>query len=128
MRTILALAFILVMATAAHAGTWYLMAADLNDMSNPSVGERMSSGPRLGPLHLTSQAQFPSREECEPARDKLVEAWRRQSVVKRGGWDRYGITTPAVFIRCVADSDPHLKRRGDSAPMLEIYLNKRRFR
>jgi hypothetical protein len=133
MRILLAMALILVMTTAVHAATWYLMAADLNAMSNPSVADRMSKGSRLGPLLLTSQAQFPSREKCEPARDELVESWRRQGVNKRGGWNKYGITTPAGFIRCVPDTDPHLTQtrtagRAKATPSLEVLLNKRRAR
>jgi hypothetical protein len=133
MRIFLALVLILAMTTAVHAATWYLMAADMKAMSNPSVADRLSKGSRLGPLHLTSQAEFPSREECEPARDKLIDTWRKQSVTMRGGWDKYGIITPAGFIRCVSDSDPHLVKSstaGEAKPAasLVVLLNKRRVR
>ena len=133
MRIFLAMVFVLLMSTAVHAATWYLMAADVNLMSNPSVADRMSKGSILGPLQLTSQAEFPSREKCEPARDELVYAWRRRSVIKRGGWDKYGIATPAGFIRCVPDTDPHLTKsraddRAGKGPSLEVLLRKGRAR
>ena len=131
MRVLLAIALVLVMSTAVHAATWYLMAADIKAMSNPSVADRMSKGSRLGPLEFASEGAFPSREQCEPARDKLVEAWRKQSVNKRGGWDKYGIRSPTEFIRCVPDTDPHLTKvrvagKAMPAPSLEVLLNKRR--
>ena len=130
MRLLLALTLILAMTTAAHAATWYLMAADIDAMSNPSVADRMSKGSRLGPLLLTAQSEFPSREKCEPARDELVQNWRKQSVIKRGGWSKYGLTTPASFIRCVPATDPHLTKtrtagQAGATTSLEILLGKR---
>jgi hypothetical protein len=132
-RIFLAMVFVLLMSTAVHAATWYLMAADVDEMSNPSVADRMSKGSILGPLQLTSQAEFPSREKCEPARDALVDAWRRRSVIKRGGWDKYGIATPAGFVRCVPDTDPHLTKsraddRAGKGPSLDVLLRKGRVR
>jgi hypothetical protein len=133
MPIFLAMGFVLLTSTAAHAATWYLMAADVDEMSNPSVADRMSKGSILGPLQFTSQAEFPSREKCEPARDALVDVWRRRSVIKRGGWDKYGIATTAGFIRCVPDTDPHLtKSRADDRAgkglSLDVLLRKGRVR
>src|ERR1700726_473217 len=36
LRIFLAMAFVLLMSTGVHAATWYLMAADVDEMSNPS--------------------------------------------------------------------------------------------
>jgi hypothetical protein len=119
--------------TSVHAGTWYLMAADLKVVSNPSVADRLYQGSRLGPLQLTSQGEFSSRDECEPARKKTIDVWRRESVTKRGAWDKYGINSPGEFIRCVPDTDPHLTKssvndRANEGPSIEVFLRIRRVR
>jgi hypothetical protein len=121
---------ILVVSTKAHAGAWYLMAADLEVVSNPSVSSRLYQGSRLGPLQLTSQGEFSSREACDVARKKLIEDWRKHSPIKRGAWDKYGITSPSAFIRCVPDTDPHLTKStaaGDAkaSRSMEIVLRTR---
>jgi hypothetical protein len=120
-----AFGLILVMGTSVHAETWYLMAADLKVVTNPSVADRLHQGSRLGPLQLTSQGEFASRNECEPARNSLIEAWRKQTVNKRGGWDKYGITSPGGFVRCIPNTDPHLTKSpagSKEGPSLEAYL------
>jgi hypothetical protein len=125
-RVFAAILLIPILATGVHAGTWYLMAADLKIVSNPGVSTRLYQGSRLGPLQLSSQGEFSSRVECEPARDKLIEEWRKQSVVKRGSWDKYGINSPGGFIRCVPDTDPHLTKsprdRAKEGPSIDVYL------
>jgi len=103
------------------------MAADLKIVSNPSVASRLYQGSRLGPLQLTAQGEFSSREECEPARKNLVNAWRKQTPNTRGGWDKFGITSPSSFIRCVPATDPHLTKAPaaegtKSTPSMEIAL------
>ena len=129
-RIFVAIGMIILTGTSAHAGTWYLMAADLKIVSNPSAASRLYQGPRLGPLQLTSQGEFSSREECEPARKHLVKAWRKHSPTTRGGWDKYGITSPSAFIRCVPDTDPHLRKspaaeESKAIPSMEIALRVR---
>jgi hypothetical protein len=128
-----AVVLILMLSSSAHAGTWYLMAADLKVVSNPSVADRLYQGSRLGPLQLTSQGEFSSRDECEPTRKKLIDAWRKQSVTKRGAWDKYGINSPGGFIRCVPDTDPHLTKSSvndpaKEGPSIEVFLRIRRVR
>jgi hypothetical protein len=129
-RVFVAIGMVLVLGTNVHAGTWYLMAADLKIVSNPSVASRLYQGSRLGPLQLTSQGEFSSREECEPARKNLVNAWRKHSPTTRGGWDKFGITSASAFIRCVPDTDPHLTKSravegSEAAPSMEIVLRVR---
>ncbi|HEY1849766.1 MAG TPA: hypothetical protein VGG60_01985 [Candidatus Binataceae bacterium] len=129
-RVFVAIGVVILLGTSAHAGTWYLMAADLKIVSNPSVASRLYQGSRLGPLQLTSQGEFSSREECEPARKNLVSAWRKHSPTTRGGWDKFGITSASAFIRCVPDTDPHLTKspaaEGSKAtPSMEIVLRVR---
>jgi hypothetical protein len=73
---------------AAHAETWYLMAADEKLMSEPGMATRMSRG---STILLTSHAELPSREKCESARPSLIDDWRRRrSVITRGSWNRHG--------------------------------------
>ena len=131
--TIVAGVLLLVIATNAHAGRWYLMAADATVVSNPSVADRLVKGAVMGPLELSSKGEFSSREDCEPSRDQLIEAWRNQGLIMRGGWNKYGIRSPGEFIRCVPDTDPHLtKSTGDDRPKgtrsLEILLRNKRGR
>ncbi len=124
-RIFATLSLILALNTKVHAGPWYLMAPDLKVVTNPSVADRLHQGSRIGPLQFISQAEFGSRVECEPARDQLVEAWRKQTVNKRGGWDKYGITSPGGFVRCIPDTDPHLTKSSAGSkegPSLEAYL------
>jgi hypothetical protein len=112
---------------AAQTHMWYLMAPDEKVVSNPRVAIRMEHGPVMGPLDFTARAKFSSRAECEPARQQLVTAWRQDSVIKRGSWDRYGFTSPSIFIRCVRADDPQLKKSntGADAPQsMETFVNR----
>ena len=115
---------------AANVQTWYLMAPDEKVVSNPRVAVRMEHGPVVGPLEFISRAKFSSRAECEPARQKLVTEWRQLSVIKRGGWNKYGFTSPSTFIRCVPANDPQLKLRAgaDSLPSMETFVNRPAYR
>src|SRR5215469_10815133 len=115
---------------AANVQTWYLMAPDEKVVSNPRVAVRMEHGPVVGPLEFISRAKFSSRAECEPARQKLVAEWRRLSVIKRGGWNKYGFTSPSIFVRCVPADDPQLKKHGgpDTLPSMETFVNRPRHR
>jgi hypothetical protein len=133
MRVIGAVVLILLLTPTAHAGAWYLMAADAKVVSNPSVADRLHKGAVLGPLELISQGEFSSREDCEPSRDQLIAAWRKQGLMIRGGWDKYGIRGPGEFIRCVPDIDPHLTKstaddRAKGTRSLEILLRNKRGR
>ena len=112
-------------ATVAHAGTWYLMAPDEKVVSDPRVAIRLEHGPVVGPLLFTSLDTFPSREQCEPARRKLINDWRQLGVITRGSWNKYGFTSPSVFIRCVQSDDPMLKRSpADAPPSMETFVNR----
>ncbi len=109
------------------------MAADAKLVSNPSVADRLVKGAVLGPLELISKGEFPSREDCEPSRDQLIAAWRKQGLIMRGGWDKYGIRGPGDFIRCVPDTDPHLTKsttgdRPRGTRSLEVLLRNKRGR
>jgi hypothetical protein len=122
-----AIGLTMLLATTAQAQTWYLMAPDEKIMSNPRVAVRMEHGPVVGPLEFTSRAQFSSRAECEPARQKLITNWRQLSVIKRGSWDKYGFTSPSVFVRCVPADDPQLKKPhagADALPSMETFVNR----
>lgn len=124
---LVALGSTLVLSSVAHAGTWYLMEPDLKVVSNAGAADRLYQGSRIGPLELTSQGEFSSRDACEPARAKLIDDWRKHSPIKRGSWEKYGITTISSFIRCVPDTDPHLTKSGaKGGPTLEVYLKNRR--
>ena len=132
-RRLVAIVLILFSTAVAHAGTWYLMAADRKLMSNPSVADRLFKGSRLGPITLASLGEYSSRAECEPARQKLVDEWRKHSVNKRGSWDKYGVTSPGGFIRCVPDTDPHLAKappddQAKGGHSLEVFLQVRAVR
>ena len=121
----------ILLATAAHAQPWYLMAADEKIVSNPRVAVRMEHGPVMGPLEFTSRGKFSSRAECEPARQKLVTEWRQLSVIKRGSWDKYGFTSPSSFMRCVSANDAKLKKSyaGSDAPQsMETFVNRPSYR
>jgi hypothetical protein len=121
------IAVTMLLATAAQAKTWYLMAPDEEILSNPRVAIRMEHGPVVGPLEFISRGKFSSRAECEPARQKLVDEWRQRSIIKRGSWDRYGFTSPSIFVRCVPADDPQLKRAPSGAeapPSMETFLNR----
>jgi hypothetical protein len=114
------------LASAAQAQTWYLMAPDEKIVSEPRVAIRMEHGPVMGPLQFMSRERFSSRAECEPARQQLVGRWRQHSVIARGSWDRYGFTSPSIFVRCVPADDPQLRTRGgpDSRPSMETFINR----
>ncbi len=130
-RVLTAIGLIMLLATTAQAQTWYLMAPDQKIMSNPRVAVRMEHGPVMGPLVFTSRAQFSSRAECEPARQKLIGEWWKLSMIKRGSWDKYGFTTPAPFVRCVPADDPQLKKShagADALPSMETFVNRPRHR
>ena len=120
-----AIAMTMLSAVHAQAQTWYLMAPDEKIMSNPRVSLRLLRGPVVGPLEFTSREKFPSREECEPARRKLITEWRQQSVMQRGHWARYGFNSPSPFILCIPDNNRHLKRASaDTLPSMETFVNR----
>jgi hypothetical protein len=126
-----AIGLTMLLATAAQAQSWYLMAPDEKIISNPGVAIRMEHGPVMGPLEFTSRAQFSSRAECEPARQKLITDWRQLSVIKRGSWNKYGFTSPSVFVRCIPADDPQLKKPSagtDALPSMETFVNRPRHR
>ena len=124
----------LVVAEVAHAETWYLMAADEKDLSAPQAASVMSKGSTIGPVHFAARSDFDSRSQCESDRRKLVHDWRKQSMITRGGWTQHGITSPNVFVQCVADGDPRLIKASAKAdvkgPTMDVLLhaNRRRVR
>ncbi|HKV53786.1 MAG TPA: hypothetical protein VJN94_04005 [Candidatus Binataceae bacterium] len=122
---VLALFLVTGYSAAAFAMNWYLIAPDQKDMSNPMVSTRMHSGPVVGPLDGATQGRYESRPQCESGRRELIEGWRKASVIKRGGWDRFGLRSPSDFIRCVPANDPQLHRTAGNptAPTLEMYVN-----
>jgi hypothetical protein len=123
----MAIGLTMLLATTAQAQTWYLMTPDVKVMSNPMVAVRMEHGPVMGPLEFTSHAQFSSRAECEPARQKLIAEWWKLSVIKRGSWDKYGFTSPSAFVRCVSADDQKLKKPSagaDALPSMETYVDR----
>jgi hypothetical protein len=121
-----ALAIAMLLTSAAQRQSWYLMAPEEKIVSEPRVAIRMEHGPVVGPLEFLPRQKFSSRAECEPARQQLVTKWRQLSVIKRGSWDRYGFTSPSVFVRCVPEDDPQLKRHESSAgmPTMETFINR----
>lgn len=120
----------LLLTSVAQAQTWYLMAPDEKIVSEPRVAIRMERGPVVGPLEFISRAKFSTRAECEPAREQLVARWRQLSIIKRGSWDRYGFTSPSIFVRCIPANDPHLKKEGgpESGRTMETFINRPRYR
>jgi hypothetical protein len=121
------IALTIVFPTASQAQTWYLMAPEEKIISDPRVAIRMEHGPVVGPLDFKSRGKFPSRAECEPARQKLVTQWRQMSVIKRGSWDRYGFTSPSAFVRCVPSDDPQLKKSAagsEPSASMETFVNR----
>ena len=88
--------------------TWYLMAPDENKISNPMAHSTMNRGTVVGPVRLNSHGTFQSREDCETARRKLNAQWAAHSVMKRGGWERFGLRSPGEFTRCMPSTDPQL--------------------
>lgn len=118
-------------AAASPAPSWFLMAPDEKILSDPKVAIRMEHGPVVGPLKFNSRGEFPSRAQCEPARQKLVTQWRQLSVIKRGSWDKYGFTSPSVFVSCVPADNPLLKRPHsdtEAPPTMETFVNRPQFR
>ena len=114
-------------ATTCQAQTWYLMAPSEEIVANPRVAIRMEHGPVVGPLEFMSRGKFSSRADCEPARRKLITDWRQRSVIKRGSWDKYGFTSPSVFVRCVPADDPQLRSShaaADAPPSMETFVNR----
>ena len=97
-------------ATSAQAETWYLMAPNEKEMSSSGVASEKHKGSVVGPIHFESRAEFPSRVQCEPARQKVIDDWRRASVMTRGSWNALGFTSPAEFVRCVSSGDPRLMK------------------
>jgi hypothetical protein len=122
-----AIAVALPLTITAQAQMWYLMAPDEKIVSNPRVAIRMEHGPVLGPLEFAPRGRFSSRSECEPQRRKLVRAWRQLSVIKRGSWDKYGFTSPSIFVLCIRADDPQLKKSDGGAealPSMETFVNR----
>ena len=107
-RILLGMFLTLLFVTAAHAETWYLMAPDQKVMSESEAATKMSRGSIVGPIHVTSTAEFSSQQKCEGARPRLIDDWLRRSVMTRGSWTRHGFNNPSDFILCVSASDPRL--------------------
>jgi hypothetical protein len=99
---------VVLFATSAQAETWYLMAPNEQQMSSSHEASVKKLGSVVGPIHFESRAAFPSRGRCEPARQKVIDDWRRASVMVLGSWNALGFTSPSEFIRCVSSEDPRL--------------------
>jgi hypothetical protein len=99
---------VLLFATSAQAETWYLMVPNEKEMSSSHAASVKKKGPVAGPIHFESRAEFPSRERCEPARQKVINQWRRDSVIVRGSWNELGFTSPSDFVLCASSKDPRL--------------------
>jgi hypothetical protein len=122
-RIALASLAMLVLAQAAYADTWYLMAADVNVIGQPKAANMMIKGSAAGPIHFTSQGAYPGRNQCESERTRLLHSWRRLSLTTRGGWSRYGMHTPNAFAQCVANTDPRVSK--SDVPTMDIMLQVR---
>ena len=110
----------------AHANSWYLMAADEKKLSEPGVAAIMYRGSSVGPLSFVSRGAFKSRSQCELNRRKLIDDFRKRSVIAHGGWAKHGISSPSVFTQCVSDTDPRLVKMpagGDGRPTMDILLH-----
>jgi hypothetical protein len=105
---LVALLAVTLFATSAQAETWYLMVPNEKEMSSSHAATVKKKGPVAGPIHFESREEFPSRQQCEPARQKMNDQWRRDSVIKRGSWNELGLTSPNEFILCVPSGDPRL--------------------
>jgi hypothetical protein len=130
-QALMAIFAMMLLAAAAQAETWYLMAADPDVISQPQAANMMSKGSMVGPVHFISQGEFNRRGECETDRHKLVHDWRRHSIIARGGWAKHGINNPNAFAQCVSDTDPRLAKSaapGDvkTGPTMDILLHARR--
>jgi hypothetical protein len=123
-QIVLACLLTLLLDQAAHAATWYLMAADVKVISQPKAANMMSKGAVVGPIHFASQGSYPSRDQCESARQKLLDDWRQYSIPARGGWNRYGFHTPNSFAQCVSSADPRVSK--GEVPTMDITLPKKR--
>jgi hypothetical protein len=117
----------LLIAQTAYAANWYLMAADVKTISQPHAASTMVKGSVAGPVHFTAQGESESREQCETDRHKLVQDWRRHSIVARGGWSQFGFTSPNVFAQCISADDPRLSK-ASGPPKMDILLHTRRLR
>jgi len=95
-------------ATSAQAETWYLMTPNKQQMSSSHEASVKKLGSVVGPIHFEARAEFPSRGQCEPARQKVIDDWRRTSVMTLGSWSALGFTSPSEFVRCVSSADPRL--------------------
>jgi hypothetical protein len=113
-RILLAVPLLIFFAATARAESWYLMTADAKVMSESDIVTTLSQGSKVGPIPLKSSAQFPSRESCEAARPDVINAWRKDSVMAKGSWNRHGYSSPTVFILCISDNDPRLAKSPSS--------------
>jgi len=125
-RILLAAVMTVLLVTAAYAESWYLMAADEKVISDRKAASVMDKGAVVGPMRFTSTAEFSSRHDCETSRVKLVQEWRKQSIIARGGWAKHGFTTPNAFAQCVSASDPRLKLAAGVRYMSIMLQSKRR--
>lgn len=107
-RILLGMFLMLLFVTPACAETWYLMAPDQKVMSEPEAATKVGRGAIVGPIHVTSTAEFPSQQKCEATRPRLIDDWRRRNVMTRGSWTRHGFNDPSDFILCISTRDPRL--------------------
>jgi hypothetical protein len=126
-RILLVTLMMLLFVTAAYAETWYLMAADQKVISDRKAATVMDKGVVVGPVRFTSKAEFTVRNDCETSRIKLVQDWRKEGVISRGGWAKHGFTTANAFAQCVSDSDPRIKV-ADGVRYMSILLQSGRRR
>jgi hypothetical protein len=125
-RILLAAVMTVLLTTVAYAESWYLMAADEKVISDRKAANMMDKGAVVGPVRFTSTADFSSRDDCETSRVELVQEWRKQSIIARGGWTKHGFTTPNVFAQCVSASDPRLKSATGVRYMTILLQSRRR--
>lgn len=116
----------MLVATAAHAKTWYLMAANEKVVGSVKAATVMDKGAVVGPVHFLSRGTFSSRKDCEAARREVLNEWRTRGVIAKGGWRRHGVSTANGFVQCITENDPRLKTEPGGIRSMNIMVNKTR--
>lgn len=111
----------LLAASPAFAQTSYYLLVPQNPqaLSGHMQAHKIDNGMTTKPIPMVIKASYPSRAQCEQARNNTALQWRKAHVSTQQ-WNGVGIPSQNWMFRCMANNDPRLASNRDRSHV--VYL------